>query len=118
MIIRGGLNLYPAEIEAALQEHPAIETAAVIGVPDEKWGEEVGAVVRLRAGFDRPSVAELTGFLRDQMAAHKAPHYWTFVEELPMTSTGKIQKFVLRDLVVKGDLVFDEVRPATATSEG
>ncbi|MDX6252017.1 MAG: long-chain acyl-CoA synthetase [Kribbellaceae bacterium] len=118
MIIRGGLNLYPAEIEAALQEHPAIETAAVIGVPDEKWGEEVGAVVRLRAGFDRPSVAELTGFLRDQMAAHKTPHYWTFVEELPMTSTGKIQKFVLRDLVVKGDLVFDEVRPATATSEG
>ncbi|GAA1643934.1 AMP-binding protein [Kribbella alba] len=118
MIIRGGLNLYPAEIEAALQEHPAIETAAVIGVPDEKWGEEVGAVVRLRAGFDRPSVAELTGFLRDQMAAHKTPHYWTFVEELPMTSTGKIQKFVLRDLVVKGDLVFDEVRPATAASEG
>jgi fatty-acyl-CoA synthase len=118
MIIRGGLNLYPAEIEAALQEHPAIETAAVIGVPDEKWGEEVGAVVRLRAGFDRPSVAELTGFLRDQMASHKTPHYWSFVEELPMTSTGKIQKFVLRDLVVNGDLVFDDVRPATAASEG
>ncbi|HEY0620045.1 MAG TPA: AMP-binding protein [Kribbella sp.] len=118
MIIRGGLNLYPAEIEAALQEHPAIETAAVIGVPDEKWGEEVGAVVRLRAGFDRPSVAELTGFLRDQMASHKTPHYWSFVDELPMTSTGKIQKFVLRDLVVNGDLVFDDVRPATAASEG
>ena len=118
MIIRGGLNLYPAEIEAALQEHPAIETAAVIGVPDEKWGEEVGAVVRLRAGFDRPGVAELTGFLRDQMASHKTPHYWSFVEELPMTSTGKIQKFVLRDLVVSGDLVFDEVRPAAAASEG
>jgi fatty-acyl-CoA synthase len=118
MIIRGGLNLYPAEIEAALQEHPAIETAAVIGVPDEKWGEEVGAVVRLRAGFDRPSVAELTDFLRDQMAAHKTPHYWSFVEELPMTATGKIQKFVLRDLAVSGDLVFDEIRAATAATEG
>jgi fatty-acyl-CoA synthase len=118
MIIRGGLNLYPAEIEAALQEHPAIETAAVIGVPDEKWGEEVGAVVRLRAGFDRPSVAELTGFLRDQMAAHKTPHYWSFVEELPMTSTGKIQKFVLRDRAVSGDLVFDEIRAATAATGG
>jgi fatty-acyl-CoA synthase len=60
MTIRGGMNLYPAEIEAALTDHPAIESAAVIGVPDERWGEQVAAVLRLRSGPARPSVEELT----------------------------------------------------------
>jgi fatty-acyl-CoA synthase len=111
MIIRGGLNLYPAEIEGALTDHPAIETAAVIGVPDERWGEQVGAVLRLRPGHRRPPVEELTAFLRGQLAAHKTPVFWAFREELPMTPSGKIQKFVLREEVVKGLLTFDEVRP-------
>jgi fatty-acyl-CoA synthase len=111
MIIRGGLNLYPAEIEAALQDHPAIETAAVIGVPDEKWGEQVGAVLKLRAGSDRPDVAALTAFLEGQIAPHKVPVFWTYVDALPMTSTGKTQKFVLRDRAVTGDLGF-EARPS------
>jgi acyl-CoA synthetase (AMP-forming)/AMP-acid ligase II len=114
MILRGGMNLYPAEIEAVLLDHPAIETAAVIGVPDERWGEQVGAVLRLRAGHERPSVAELTAFVREQIAPHKTPTHWSFVEELPMTPTGKIQKFLLRDQAVAGDLVFDEVRQPTA----
>ncbi|MBM7517964.1 AMP-binding protein [Nocardioides nitrophenolicus] len=113
MIVRGGMNLYPAEIEAVLLDHPAIETAAVIGVPDEKWGEQVGAVLCVRAGHDRPTVAELTAFVREQIAPHKAPTYWSFVEELPMTPTGKIQKFVLRDRIDAGSLTFDEVRQAT-----
>ena len=108
MIIRGGLNLYPAEIEAALLDHPAIENVAVIGVPDEKWGEQVGAVLRLRAGFDQPTVGELTEFLRDQIAPHKVPVFWTYVDALPMTSTGKTQKFVLRDQAAGGDLTFEE----------
>jgi fatty-acyl-CoA synthase len=108
MIIRGGLNLYPAEIEAALQDHPAVETAAVIGVPDEKWGEQVSAVLKLRAGRDQPTVVELTDFLRDQIAPHKVPVFWAFVEQLPMTSTGKTQKFVLRDQAAAGTLGFDE----------
>ena len=108
MIIRGGLNLYPAEIEAALQDHPAIETAAVIGVPDEKWGEQVGAVLKLRAGFDPPDVEVLTEFLRGQIAPHKVPVFWSYVDALPMTSTGKTQKFLLRDLAVAGDITFDE----------
>ena len=108
MIIRGGLNLYPAEIEAALLDHPAIENVAVIGVPDEKWGEQVGAVLRLRAGFDQPTVGELAEFLRDQIAPHKVPVYWTYVDALPMTSTGKTQKFVLRDQAAGGDLTFEE----------
>jgi fatty-acyl-CoA synthase len=111
MIIRGGMNLYPAEIEGALTEHPAIDMASVIGVPDEKWGEQVGAVLKVRAGHDRPSVDELTTFLRGQIAPHKTPVFWAFRDELPMTPTGKIQKFVLREEAVKGLLTFDEGRP-------
>jgi fatty-acyl-CoA synthase len=118
MIIRGGMNLYPAEIEGALTEHPAIDMASVIGVPDEKWGEQVGAILRLRADHARPSVEELTTFLRGQLAAHKTPVYWAFRDELPMTPTGKIQKFVLREEVEKGEFVFDEVRVGRATSGG
>jgi fatty-acyl-CoA synthase len=114
MIIRGGLNLYPAEIEAALLDHPAIENAAVIGVPDEKWGEQVGAVLKLRAGFEQPEVGELTEFLRDQIAPHKVPVFWTYVDALPMTSTGKTQKFVLRDQAAGGELAFEE-RESAAT---
>lgn len=118
MIIRGGMNLYPAEIEAALQDHPAIEAAAVIGVPDEKWGEQVAAVLRLRVGFDRPSVAELTEFMRGQIAPHKTPVYWTFLDELPMTPTGKIQKFVLRDRAADGALDLIKVRKTVVESQG
>jgi fatty-acyl-CoA synthase len=110
MIIRGGMNLYPAEIEAALQDHPAIRTAAVIGVPDETWGEQVGAVLRLRDGHETPGMHELTEFLRAQLAPHKTPVYWTFVDELPITPSGKIQKFVLREQVADGTLSFDMVR--------
>jgi fatty-acyl-CoA synthase len=106
------MNLYPAEIEAALQDHPAIETAAVIGVPDEKWGEQVAAVLRVRADYPRPAAAELTEFLRDQIASHKIPVYWSFADGLPMTPTGKTQKFVLRQQVADGTLTFDEVCPA------
>jgi len=113
MILRGGMNLYPAEIEAVLQDHPAVETAAVIGVPDETWGEQVGAVLRIRPGFERPSVVELTEFVRNQIAPHKTPVFWSFAEELPMTHTGKIQKFVLRDSVDAGELSFDEVRSSS-----
>ncbi|WP_433781457.1 AMP-binding protein [Actinomycetospora sp. CA-101289] len=111
MIIRGGMNLYPAEIEAVLTGHPAIETAAVIGVPDDTWGEQVGAVLRVRPTHERPSVDELTAFLRGQLAPHKTPVFWAYRSDLPMTPSGKIQKFVLREEVVKGLLTFDEVRP-------
>jgi fatty-acyl-CoA synthase len=117
MIIRGGMNLYPAEIEAVLQDHPAVETAAVIGVPDEKWGDQVAAVLRVRADFARPTAAELTQFLRDQIAPHKIPVFWSFVDGLPMTPTGKTQKFVLRQQVTDGTLTFDEIRPSKSASQ-
>jgi fatty-acyl-CoA synthase len=118
MIIRGGMNLYPIEIENALADHPAIEAAAVIGVPDETWGEQVGAVLRLRSGRRRPPVSELTEFLRAQLAAHKTPVFWAFRDELPMTPTGKVQKFVLREELTQGLLTFDEVRPTGRGSDG
>ena len=116
MIIRGGMNLYPAEIEAVLQDHPAVETAAVIGVPDQKWGEQVAAVLRVRADVARPTAAELTEFLRDQIAPHKIPVFWSFVDGLPMTPTGKTQKFVLRQQVTDGTLTFDEIRPSKSVT--
>jgi fatty-acyl-CoA synthase len=116
MIVRGGMNLYPAEIEAVLQDHPAISAAAVIGVPDEKWGEQVGAVLLMRDGVVRPTVVELTEFVRGRIAPHKAPVFWSFVDQLPMTPTGKTQKFVLRDQAAAGTLSFDEVRPTVSNS--
>lgn len=116
MIIRGGINLYPAEIEGALQDHPAIETAAVVGAPDEKWGEQVSAFVKIRQGSPQPTVAELTDFLRKQLAPNKTPVFWKFVTDLPMTPTGKIQKFVLRDQIVDGSVTFDEVRASSSST--
>lgn len=113
MIIRGGMNIYPAEIEAALGDHPAIEYAAVIGVPDEKWGEQIGAAIKLSEGLGRPSVEELTEFLRAQLAPHKTPTYWTFVDEMPTTPSGKIQKFLLRERAEKGSLGFEVVRTSS-----
>ena len=115
MIVRGGMNLYPAEIEAVLTDHPAIEAAAVIGVPDPTWGEQVGAVLQLRDGFDQPTVSELTDFVRAEIAPHKAPVFYTFVDTLPMTPTGKTQKFVLRDQIDAGTLMFDEARTSTSS---
>lgn len=111
MIIRGGMNLYPAEIEAVLAGHPAVDDAVVIGVPDEKWGEQVGAVLRLRPGAERPDFGELREFVRGQMSVHKAPVYWCVVDELPTTPTGKIQKYVLRDRVADGTLRMEETAP-------
>src|SRR5260370_41780405 len=79
MVIRGGINIYPREIEELLQTHPAVAEAAVVGVPDEKWGEQPAAVIRLNPGAGRPSVHDLRAFCRAQMSAHKTPAYWSFV---------------------------------------
>lgn len=111
MIIRGGINIYPREIEELLQDHPSIAEAAVVGVPDEQWGEQLCAVLTLRPHAERPSVEQLHAFCRERMSAHKTPKYWTFVDTMPMTPTGKIQKFVLRDQVSAGAL---NVEQATA----
>ena len=94
MVIRGGENLFPAEIEAALLEHPAVAEAAVIGVADALMGEELAAFVRVRAA--RPDPALLRAHVRARLAAPKAPRYWVFLDAFPLTGSGKVQKFVLR----------------------
>jgi fatty-acyl-CoA synthase len=96
MIIRGGENIYPREIEDFLYTHPAISDVQVIGVPDEKYGEEVMAWVKLAEGQELTS-EELKAFCKGQIAHYKIPRYVKFVDEFPMTVTGKIQKFKMRE---------------------
>jgi len=91
MIIRGGYNVYPREIEEVLYEHPAVSEAAVVGVPDEKMGEEVGAAIALRAG-EHVDADELRDFVKQRVAAYKYPRRIWFVDELPKGPTGKILK--------------------------
>ncbi|WP_406691966.1 hypothetical protein REH65_08205 [Saccharopolyspora sp. ID03-671] len=111
MIIRGGVNIYPREIEEFLISHPAVAEAAVVGVPDEKWGEQLAAVIRLNPGADKPTVEHMRAFCRAEMSAHKTPAYWSFVGELPMTPTGKVKKFVLREQLSSGELDTDTHQP-------
>jgi long-chain acyl-CoA synthetase len=93
MIIRGGENIYPREVEDVLLEHAGVQAAAVVGRPDEVRGEEVHAVVVLDDGVD---VAVVEAHCRERLAPFKVPSSWDVVEELPKTATGKIDKKVLR----------------------
>ncbi|HEY9081652.1 AMP-binding protein [Magnetovibrio sp.] len=97
MIIRGGENIYPAEIEAWLYEHPAIAQAAVFGVPDARMGEEIMAWIELHAGQSL-SEDDVKAYCREGLAHFKVPHYVEFVDEFPMTVTGKLQKFRMREI--------------------
>ena len=99
MIIRGGENVYPREIEEFLHTHPAVSEAQVIGVPSEKYGEEVMAWVKPRPGAS-VNQEELVKFCTGRVSTFKIPRYWKFVEEFPMTVTGKVQKFRMRELAV------------------
>jgi fatty-acyl-CoA synthase len=118
MIIRGGMNIYPAEIEGVLEDHPAVANAAVIGVPDEKWGEQIAAVLKLRDGFARPPLPELASFLRAQIAPHKTPVLWAFLPRFPMTPSGKLQKFMLREQAAAGTLSFESSPRTSADQQG
>jgi fatty-acyl-CoA synthase len=95
MYISGGENVYPAEVEAVLTNHAAVLEAAVIGVPDERWGEVGHAAVRLRPGA-ACEAEELRAFARSQLAAYKVPKHVTIVEDYPRTAAGKVQKHLLR----------------------
>jgi fatty-acyl-CoA synthase len=96
IIVSGGENISTIEIEATLTAHPAVEEAAVIGVPDERWGERPCAFVTLRAGEQADEDA-LRDFVRERIAGFKVPDRVEFRSEFPRTATGKIQKFRLRD---------------------
>ena len=99
MVIRGGENIYPREIEEFLYGHPAVEDVAVVGVPDVRMGEEVCAWIRLRAGMDTDE-GSIQRFCRGRMAHYKIPRYIRFVTEFPTTVTGKVQKFVIRNRMI------------------
>jgi fatty-acyl-CoA synthase len=96
MVISGGFNVYPAEVEAALMSHPAVAHAAVIGIPDPKWGEAVAAFVRLGADCEA-NEAELIAHVRQLKGSVQAPKLITFVNSLPETAVGKVDKKVLRE---------------------
>jgi len=96
MIISGGMNVYPDEIEIVLREHPAVLEAAVIGVPHERWGETVCAVIEPVEGAVIDE-AEIIAFCRERLASFKKPTVVKVVDELPRTATGKLRKFELRE---------------------
>jgi fatty-acyl-CoA synthase len=100
MLIRGGENVYPREIEEFLFRHPKIQSVQVFGVPDPKYGEEVCAWIVLRTG-EQMSEDDVKEFCRGQIAHYKVPRYVRFVDELPMTVTGKAQKFVMRERMIE-----------------
>ena len=96
VIISGGENISSIEVEGVLLRHPAVQEAAIVGLPHEKWGEAPHAYVVLKAGA-AATEAELIAFTRERLAHFKAPHGVTFVPELPKTVTGKIQRYKLRE---------------------
>src|SRR4030095_4622195 len=98
MVIRGGENIYPREIEEFLFTHPAVEQAAVVGLPDPKYGEESCAWIK-RKGGAAATEDQSRDFCRAKLAHYKVPKYVRFVESFPQTVTGKIQKFKIRDLM-------------------
>jgi fatty-acyl-CoA synthase len=100
MIIRGGENIYPREIEEFLYTHPAIKDVQVIGVPDPRFGEEVMAWIVLRDGA-LTTDEEIKAFCRDKIAHYNVPRYIRFVSDFPMTVTGKVQKFAMREQSVR-----------------
>jgi fatty-acyl-CoA synthase len=100
MFITGGVNAYPAEVESFLMTHPKISMVAVTGVPDRRMGEVAMAFIKLKEG-QTATEEEIIGFAREKMANYKAPKYVKFVDDFPMTATGKIQKFILKDTAVE-----------------
>jgi fatty-acyl-CoA synthase len=113
MVIRGGENIYPREIEEFLYTHPDVVDVQVVGVPDLKYGEQLLAAVRLRPGATT-SEDEIREFCRGRIAHYKVPHYVRFVDEFPMTVTGKVQKYKLREQAIE-DLGLQEAA-ATRTA--
>ena len=100
MIIRGGENIYPAEIESFLMRHPKIADAQVVGIPDSFMGEEVASLIRLKPG-EEAEEAELLDYLRDGISRHKIPRHIRFVTSFPLTASGKVKKFELREQLIK-----------------
>lgn len=101
MVIRGGENIYPKEIEEFLYTHPAIEEVQVTGIPDDKYGEELIAWVKLAPEAATVTAEDLQAFCKGKIAHFKIPKNYKFVDEFPMTVTGKIQKFKMREISIE-----------------
>ena len=110
MVIRGGENVYPREIEEFLYRHPKVQDVQVVGVPDPKYGEELCACIIVRAG-EKLSEQEVRDFCKGQIAHYKIPRYIRLVDSFPMTITGKIQKYLMRDQM-KRELGLSEEKTA------
>jgi fatty-acyl-CoA synthase len=100
MIIRGGENIYPRELEEFLYKNPKVMNVQVIGIPDKKYGEQVLAAIQLKAN-QTASAEEFVEFCKGKIARHKIPKYWEFVDSYPMTASGKIQKFKMKEIFEK-----------------
>ena len=100
-MIRGGENIYPREVEEFLYGHPDIEDVAVVGVPDERYGEELMAWIRMRKGADPLDAAAVRAFCEGRIAHHKIPRYVRISEEFPMTVTGKVRKVEMREVSIE-----------------
>jgi fatty-acyl-CoA synthase len=99
MVIRGGENVYPREIEEFLFRHPKVEAVQVVGVPDRRYGEELCAWVKLKDGTTA-TAEDIQDFCKGQIAHYKIPRYIKFTDSFPMTVTGKVQKFVMRETMI------------------
>jgi acyl-CoA synthetase (AMP-forming)/AMP-acid ligase II len=104
MIIRGGENIYPREIEAAVVEHPGVADALVVGLPSAEWGETVAAVIKAADAGPVPTATELHEHLRARLAPHKTPKQWFLAEQFPANAMGKRQKFRVKDAIIAGEL--------------
>jgi len=113
MVIRGGENIYPREIEEFLYTHPKIRDAQVIGVPDKKYGEELAAWIHLKES-EAATGEEIKTYCRGKIAHYKIPRYVKFVEEYPMTVTGKIQKYRMREASIEEYGLEEEAKTQTA----
>src|SRR5258706_5248563 len=100
MVIRGGENIYPREVEEFLYSHPKISDIQVVGVPDLKYGEQLMAWVRLKEG-ETATRDELAEFCQGKIATFKIPVHWKFVDAFPMTVTGKVQKYLMRQQAIE-----------------
>lgn len=104
MIIRGGMHLYPKEMEDVLFDHPAVDQIAVLGLPDDKWGEVVTAVVKAKDPDNPPPAQELIEYCSERLASQKVPTHWFFLSEYPLTPSGKIQKHILLEMIIKKEI--------------
>jgi fatty-acyl-CoA synthase len=112
MIVRGGMNLFPAEIEEVLARAPGVGQVVVIGVPDERWGEVVGALVIAADPAQPPAPETLNAHCRKHLAAHKSPRLYYYVGSVPLTPTGKVQRFRIAELVACGAVLADPWAPS------